>query len=127
MRASFSNAHPVLATALHGMFMLSLAVWFSGPAHARTSASNPSAYSEQVGVIAMAQNNVAALPYTMGKQFSDLDSYLAHLKVMSTMDVPYYREVSPGRYKLESGRGTQNMAPVYATRQELMRKFGFSR
>lgn len=75
----------------------------------------------------MAQNTASGLPYAQGKQFSDLDSYLAHLKVMSTMDVPYYREVSPGRYKLESGRGSQNMAPVYVTRQELMRKFGFSR
>ena len=63
----------------------------------------------------------------MASIFDDLASYLAHLKVMSMMDIPYYREVSPGRYKLESGRGTQDMPPVYATREELMRKFGFSR
>lgn len=77
--------------------------------------------------ITMAQAGTPDRPHAGGRSFADLDAYLAHLRVLGAQDIPYYHEVSPGRYRLESGRGTRNQPPVLATREELLRKFGFSR
>lgn len=64
------------------------------------------------------------LPFSQGQDFTTLDAYLAHLERRGAMDVPWYREVSPGLYELVSGRGRR--PTIRVTRAELMRRFGFS-
>ncbi|MCV0396060.1 MAG: hypothetical protein K5872_18075 [Rhizobiaceae bacterium] len=70
----------------------------------------------------------SALPFARGQSFATLDEYLAHRRRLGTMDVPYYREVSPGRYRLEGGSPTPVPAPDRIwTREELLEKYGFER
>jgi hypothetical protein len=70
---------------------------------------------------------VANLPYARGRSFGTLDEYLAFRREGGAIDLPWYREVRPGLYKLETG----NLRPAgperYFTRDELERKFGFAR
>lgn len=69
----------------------------------------------------------ANLPHAQGQVFHDLDSYLAHLKRLGTMDFPFWEEVKPGLYRHNTGRGMDRNNPVMATREELRLRFGFSR
>lgn len=71
-------------------------------------------------------NGVAKLPYARGKTFHSLDEYLAHLERQGAIDLPYWRQVSPGLYEWVTTR-TPRGAPERATRSELMRRYGFSR
>ena len=68
---------------------------------------------------------MSELPFAQGKTFATLDEYLAHLKVLGTMDLPYYEEVAPGRYQLISGRGS-GQSPRFFTREQLLKKYGFA-
>jgi hypothetical protein len=71
----------------------------------------------------------AQLP--INQRFHSLDDYLAFLeKTQAPIDKPWYRQVRPGVYELQTG----NFRPLGAevpkrtfTREELERKFGFSR
>ncbi len=68
---------------------------------------------------------IANLPYARGKTFKTLDEYLAHLEKNGTIDLPYWREISPGVYEWtvrmpEAERKT-------ATREELLALYGFER
>ncbi len=66
------------------------------------------------------------LPYARGREFRTLDAYLAHLKAYAApIDRPWYREVGPGLYKLETGNLRTNAQPRLFTRDELKRRFGF--
>ena len=68
----------------------------------------------------------ADLPFGQGLSFAALDDYLAHLERRGATGVPWYREVRPGVYELVARRGPG--APARrATREELMRRFGFTR
>jgi hypothetical protein len=82
------------------------------------------------GKILMAQSGkpdgVANLPYARGRVFHSLDDYLAHLERQGAIDLPWWRQVSPGVYE-RVVRGFPGRAPERATRAELMRRFGFSR
>ena len=72
-----------------------------------------------------AAEGVANLPYARGKTFRTLDEYLAHLETLGAIDLPWWREVRPGVYEhVTSMPGAQ---PEQATRDELMRRFGFAR
>lgn len=71
-------------------------------------------------------NNSGPLPHARGKFFSNLDEYLAHLKELGAMDIPYYELQADGRYRLITGRGGNRVPPVFITREELVKKFGFS-
>ena len=66
------------------------------------------------------------LPFSKGKSFDDLESYLAHLKVLGAQDVPFYELIAPDRYRRESGRGSQNRQPEFFSREDLLKKYGFS-
>lgn len=69
--------------------------------------------------------SVANLPYARGKTFRTLDEYLAHLEALGAVDLPWWREIRPGVYeRVTSMRPAQ---PEVATREELMRRFGFAR
>jgi hypothetical protein len=68
---------------------------------------------------------VANLPYARGKTFTTLDEYLTHLEALGAVDLPWWREIRPGVYeRVTSKRPAQ---PEVATREELMRRFGFAR
>lgn len=68
----------------------------------------------------------ASIP--INQQFRTLDEYLAFRKKRGAVDDAWYREIRPGVYQLESGnyRGPAAEKRTF-TREELMRKYGFSR
>lgn len=70
------------------------------------------------------RGGVANLPYARGATFRCLDDYLAHLERQGAIDLPWWREVSPGVYE-HVARSTNAQREV-ATRAELMARFGFS-
>ncbi len=62
----------------------------------------------------------------INQRFRTLDDYLAYLEKTSALDNPWYRQIKPGLYRLE----TTNLRGPYSgkrlfTREELARKFGF--
>lgn len=64
------------------------------------------------------------------ERFPNLDAYLAYLEKRSHMDGPWYREVRPGVYELQTGnlKLPDGGGPKRTfTREELEKKFGFSR
>lgn len=67
---------------------------------------------------------VANLPLSRGKSFCCLDEYLAHLEQGGAIDLPWWRQVSPGVYeRVVHMRGAER---EIASREELMRRFGFN-
>lgn len=71
-------------------------------------------------------NGVSGLPGSDGKTFARLDDYLAHLEVKGHTDRPFWERMKDGRYLWNTGRGMQFSEPKYATRDELLEKYGFS-
>ena len=71
---------------------------------------------------------VANLPYARGHIFQSLDDYLAYLeRTNPTVDLPYWRKVGPDTYQWTAVRMPRAPAGEIATREELMRRYGFSR
>ena len=70
---------------------------------------------------------VADLPYARGRTFRTLDEYLVHLRDNGAIDLPWWREVSPGVYELQTSMRTFDGQSERATRAELMRRYGFTR
>jgi hypothetical protein len=67
---------------------------------------------------------VANLPFSRGRNFCCLDEYLAHLEQQGAIDLPWWRQISPGVYeRVVRMPGAERET---ATREELMRRFGFS-
>lgn len=71
-----------------------------------------------------------ARPVPINERFPSLDAYLAYLEKRSHMDGPWYREVRPGLYELQTGNlrlpdGGDRKRTF--TREQLEKKFGFSR
>ena len=89
----------------------------SVPVHARQK--------ETAAVSTPASEGVANLPYARGKTFRTLDEYLAHLETQGAVDLPWWREIRPGVY--ERVTSMPEARREVATREELMRRFGFSR
>ena len=69
---------------------------------------------------------VAGLPFSQGRSFTSLDEYLAFLRERGAYDVPWYREVEPGVYELVTRRAPGRQPQTF-TREELERRFGFTR
>ena len=68
---------------------------------------------------------VANLPFAHGKTFRTLDEYLDHLeRYAGPIDQPWWREVRPGVY--EHVKRMPGTPREVATREELMKRFGFS-
>jgi hypothetical protein len=67
----------------------------------------------------------------INQRFRNLDEYLAFLEqTQATVDGPWYRQVRPGIYELQTGGNLHEDEPRVAaqptfTREELERKFGF--
>ena len=72
-------------------------------------------------------DGVANLPWARGQVFHSLDEYLAHLERQGAIDLPWWRQVSPGIYELVGGPRVPGQPRERATREELMRRYGFSR
>lgn len=68
---------------------------------------------------------VPELPFARGKVFCALDEYLKHLETQGAIDLPWWREVQPGVY--ERMTSMRNALREVATRDELMKRFGFIR
>lgn len=72
-----------------------------------------------------------APPGAGGRTFATLDDYLAYLRdYAAPMDRPWYREVRPGVYRIETGNLRTGERPGAAperlfTREDLERRFGF--
>lgn len=69
-----------------------------------------------------------ALP--ISQRFPNLDAYLAHLKRRSAIDGPWYREIRPGVFELQTGnfRPTDGASRQRIfTRAELEKNFGFAK
>ena len=69
----------------------------------------------------------------INQRFRTLDDYLAFLQqTQGPVDGPWYKEVSPGMYQLQTGNlhmdvpGGADEKRLF-TRQELEKKFGFSK
>ena len=77
------------------------------------------------------EHRVADTERPINQRFGNLDEYLAYLeKVNAPIDRPWYRRIRPGVYELQTGHfrplGGDKQKRVF-TREELQRKFGFSR
>jgi hypothetical protein len=63
-------------------------------------------------------------------RFANLDAYLAYLEKRSHIDGAWYRQVRPGIYELQPGnlrlQGAEPQKRTF-TREELEKKFGFTR
>ena len=71
---------------------------------------------------------VANLPYARGRTFRSLDDYLAYLEQTNpTVDLPYWRKAGPGQYRWTVRLPGAPAGQETATREELMRRYGFSR
>lgn len=67
------------------------------------------------------------LPFAHGRSFASLDEYLAHLRDRAgPVGQPWYREIRPGVYEQVTTRVPAG-TPEIVTREELMRRFGFTR
>ena len=71
-------------------------------------------------------SGAASLPFARGRTFRSLDEYLAHLEANAAIDLPYWREIRPGVYQW-TVRMPEAREPETATREELMRRYGFDR
>lgn len=68
----------------------------------------------------------------INKRFPTLDDYLAHLeRTQGPVDGPWYKEVSPGLFQLQTAGNLHLDVPSKEkqtfTRKELEKKFGFSK
>lgn len=71
-------------------------------------------------------DGVTGLPGGDGQTFQKLDDYLAHLEKGGHLDRPFWERLKSGEYRWNTGRGMQFQEHKYATREELLAKYGFS-
>lgn len=76
-------------------------------------------------------NSVTDTNSPISKRFRNLDDYLAYLEqTQGPVDGPWYKEVSPGMYELQTGNlhlDVPGDEKRLFTRKELEQKFGFSK
>ena len=76
-------------------------------------------------------NAVGDTNLPISKRFGTLDEYLAHLEqTQGPVDGPWYKEVSPGLFELQTGNlhlDVPAKGKRTFTREELEKKFGFSK
>ena len=82
---------------------------------------------ETVGMEQGKNGGVSGLPSSFGRSFATLDDYLEHLRrYAGPVDQPWYRKVGPDTYQLMTSMSPAP-EPQTFTREELMRKYGFTR
>lgn len=76
-------------------------------------------------------NSVTEPDMPISKRFATLDDYLAHLElIQGPVDGPWYKEVRPGVYELQTGNLRLDVPGGEKrtfTRDELKQKFGFTK
>jgi hypothetical protein len=77
-------------------------------------------------------NSVSDTNVPINKRFRSLDDYLAYLeRTQAPVDGPWYKEVSPGMYQLQTAGNLHLDVPSREkrtfTRRELEKNFGFSK
>lgn len=102
----------------------------SEPGEGAAARQQPAAATENEvdgnGKAKAAGEGVTGLPFSHGRSFRTLDEYLQHLeRHAAPVDQPWWREIGPGVY--EHVRRMPGAARETATREELERRFGFSR
>ena len=78
------------------------------------------------------ETTVKAGRLPINQRFRNLDEYLAYLrKHQAPVDGPWYKEIRPGVFELQTGNlrilGEDGREKKTFTREELERKFGFTR
>lgn len=68
---------------------------------------------------------VAGLPHARGRTFETLDAYLAFRRELGAVDLPWYKEVAPDMFELQTSIRPAP-APRRFTRAQLARQFGFA-
>lgn len=121
-----SHAGHISTVALAGLALLACSSPATPPSSHPTEHGNPAMSHPTSETGAAGRAAVEGLPFAQGRSFATLDGYLAFLKDRSAMDVPWYEEISPGRYRLNRGRGDRFAEPEFHSRAELAAKFGFS-
>jgi hypothetical protein len=110
--------------------MLAVAALAAGCADKPADAADTARSSREKAGMAQGTNGgdgVRDLPSSFGKTFATLEEYLEHLRnYAGPVDLPWYREVKPGVYELVTTI-TPAPPPKTFTREELMRRYGFSR
>ena len=120
--ATFSASHGPSRGRLSHAWHVSAAVLVLA---ALPSGAASAQHKETAAVQASPGEGVANLPFARGKTFHTLDEYLAHLEAQGAIDLPWWREISPGVY--ERVTSMPEAPRQVATREELMRRFGFKR
>ncbi|MFB0610732.1 hypothetical protein [Aurantiacibacter poecillastricola] len=88
-----------------------------------TTLKNAMQHSEQPA----GEGGVANLPFSRGRTFATLDAYLAYLEQYNgPLDMPWWREISPGVYRQQLYIANLDVEPETATRAELEKRFGFT-
>ena len=89
--------------------------------------------SDSSGQPALKRTGNAVSDTQISKRFGTLDEYLAYLeRTQGPVDGPWYKQVSADTYELQTGNlkfdgpGGEDQKRLF-TRQELERKFGFSK
>lgn len=112
--------------------MMALAGLAAGCADSPAGAGATDATPGKKEAVAMEQgtnggDGVRGLPSSFGRSFVTLDEYLEHLRnYAGPVDQPWYRKVGSGSYELVTSQRPAG-APQVFTREELMRKYGFTR
>ena len=107
--------------------MMSLA---SALVFAQADAAPPERVAPQRSASSACGTAVTETGLPINRRFASLDAYLACLQERSHLDGAWYREVRPGLYELQTGnlRLTDGDRPRRTfTREDLEKKFGFSR
>jgi hypothetical protein len=76
------------------------------------------------------ETNVTSQALPINQQFRNLDEYLAHLERQSHVGGKSYKQIKPGLYELQTGNlhlDTPSGEKSIYTREELEKKFGFSK
>jgi hypothetical protein len=106
------------------MLSSSPVVPFIDAAHAQDARAPDAPLVEGNATMELENGGVSGLPFARGKAFACLDDYLTHLETLGAIDLPWWREVRPGVYE-RVVRMPEREREV-ATREELLRRFGFS-
>jgi hypothetical protein len=91
----------------------------AGDAEAQASRFRPLPGQDAAGKVPR-----AGLPYARGRSFATLDAYLAFRREQGAIDLPWYKEVAPDVFELQT-RMRPQPEPRRFTRAELARKYGF--
>jgi hypothetical protein len=69
----------------------------------------------------------ASLPFANGQSFESLDDYLSFRRRLGETGRSFYEELSPGVYRLVTGRRLPGSSERLYTRAELLKKFNFNK